>query len=120
MDPQHPGLTRNLDLNYAQSLGLEVQAQKPLWEQNTLTIGGDYRHDLDIVLCNVDVEPPATYLNTHQSPDIVGVYRQDEFALRTNLLLNAGVRYTSFSAFGDTINPRAALIYHPLPSNTLK
>jgi outer membrane receptor protein involved in Fe transport len=49
-----------------------------------------------------------------------GVFAQAEVALMTNLLLNAGVRYDHFETFGDTVNPRLALIYSPTHSTTLK
>ena len=120
MDPANPGLTQNRDFNYAQSLGLEVQAQKTLWEKNTLTLGVDYQHDLDIVLRNVDLNPPVTYLDSDHMPDRVGLYVQDEWAICTNLSVNAGARYDYYTTFGDTINPRVGLIYQPLPATTLK
>jgi len=40
-------------------------------------------------------------------------YAQDEIHLRSNLILNLGIRYDRYSLFGGTTNPRAALIYNP-------
>jgi iron complex outermembrane receptor protein len=36
------------------------------------------------------------------------------------LILNAGVRHDDFETFGDTTNPRAALIYSPVEKTTIK
>jgi iron complex outermembrane receptor protein len=50
----------------------------------------------------------------------VGAYLQDEWSIRTNLLLNAGVRFDHYTSFGETVNPRAGLIYSPWPTTTFK
>jgi outer membrane receptor for ferrienterochelin and colicins len=36
------------------------------------------------------------------------------------LILNAGGRYDNYSSFGDTINPRVAVIYSPWQTTTIK
>jgi len=43
---------------------------------------------------------------------VVGAYIQDQFDLQDDLRLTAGLRYDSYSDFGDTVNPRLALLYH--------
>lgn len=47
-----------------------------------------------------------------KSRRILGLYLQDQFEIRENLRLTTGVRYDDYSDFGDTINPRLALLYH--------
>ncbi len=47
-------------------------------------------------------------------------YGQGEALILTNLILNAGVRYDNFDAFGQTVNPRLALIYSPWQPTTFK
>jgi iron complex outermembrane receptor protein len=51
---------------------------------------------------------------------VSAVYLQDEFAIRKNLLLSAGLRYDHYSTFGGTVNPRVALIYSPVENTALK
>jgi outer membrane receptor for ferrienterochelin and colicins len=119
-DPLNPGITLNNDYGRADWVGTEWQLTKVLLDQHRVTGGVEYRRDISITQKNYDVAPPAIYVDSKNSGDIVGVYLQDEYSIRTNLVLNAGARYDYFSAFGSTINPRAALIYSPVDETTLK
>src|SRR5204862_6755522 len=49
-----------------------------------------------------------------------GVYLQGDFAVLTNLHLNAGARYDQYGDFDPTFNPRVALIYDPIKGSTFK
>ncbi len=49
-----------------------------------------------------------------------GVYMQDEWKLPHQINLTAGVRYDHYSDFGDTVNPRAALVWSFLDNAELK
>jgi len=121
LDPQFPGrITSNRDLANARSLSTEWQVGKTLWERHRLTAGFEYRAHLRLELENFDVAPAAKYLDSHSSGDSYALFLQDEFSLRTNLVLSAGARYDYFSTFGGTFNPRAALIYSPVPASTFK
>lgn len=116
-----PGPTvMNRDLNQAQWLGTEVMISKVLWERQRLTLGGEFREDFQLDLANFDIDPPQSYLHSHQTISAIGIYAQDEISLLTNLVLNAGIRYDQFSSFGDTVNPRGALIYRPWDETTFK
>jgi len=64
--------------------------------------------------------PPVSFVHANLTADTVGVYVQDEYRLFHDLLLNAGARYDYFSSFGDTLNPRAAIIYKPWTDSTFK
>ncbi len=46
--------------------------------------------------------------------------RRMRYSILNNLILNAGARYDYFSTFGDTLNPRAALIYKPWTNSVFK
>jgi iron complex outermembrane receptor protein len=120
-DPPDPdAVVFNEDLALAHFWGGEVQASKALGEKHQLTFGGEFRDDWEVRQRNRDREPPFTYGDVRSDGDNFGLYAQDEFALRTNLLLTAGVRYDHFPTFHGTVNPRAGLIYSPVPPTTLK
>jgi iron complex outermembrane receptor protein len=55
-----------------------------------------------------------------RSSTVAAVYVQDEFSIRKNLLLSAGLRFDHYSTFGGTLNPRVALIYSPAENTALK
>jgi iron complex outermembrane receptor protein len=48
------------------------------------------------------------------------MFFQDELRVREDLLLTGGVRYDHYPSFGGTVNPRLALIYHPLDQTNFK
>jgi iron complex outermembrane receptor protein len=66
------------------------------------------------------VSPFASYTDTKNNSDNYGLYTQAEIKLAHNLSLNAGVRYDHFPTFGESINPRAGLIYNPWKETTFK
>jgi outer membrane receptor for ferrienterochelin and colicins len=120
-DPAYPGqISLNRDVDRSESAGTELQVSKTFFEQHRLTAGTEYRHDFTLSFLNFDEQPRVTYQNIDLTQDTIGVYLQDEYAIRYNLILNAGFRYDHFSSFGDTENPRAALIYTPWTNSTLK
>lgn len=113
-------ITINRDLNQGEWVGGEILLSKTLWERQRLTLGTEIRDDFDLSLSNFDVDPPVNYLQSHRQEWSVAVYGEDEIRILTNLTLNVGVRYDRFSTFGDTVNPRAALLYRPWSSSTFK
>jgi outer membrane receptor for ferrienterochelin and colicins len=116
-----PGQTVfNHDVGTANWLDGEVQLTKRLFEQHLLTLGGEFRYDLELRQRSFDVAPSLVTADVKSHNDNFGLYAQDEFSIRTNLILNAGVRLDYFESFGDTVNPRAAIIYSPLDDMTFK
>jgi outer membrane receptor for ferrienterochelin and colicins len=120
-DPLYSGaITLNRDADKSESAGGELQVSKTFAEKHRLTAGAEYRHDFTLHLRNFDESPPAPVADTDLTADTVGVYTQGELGILDQLMLNAGVRYDYFSTFGDTVNPRAALIYNPWTNTTFK
>jgi outer membrane receptor for ferrienterochelin and colicins len=88
-----------------------------LFEKHKITVGteitNNLRQDQGNYIDNVFTPDPASSL-------IWAFYGQDEFAIRHDLTLSAGVRYDHYSNFGGTTNPRLGLIYRPFHPTTLK
>jgi iron complex outermembrane receptor protein len=99
---------------------LDVSLAKTLWDTHRVTVGGEWRHDFELLQQNWDAVPYTSYLDSNESADNFGLYAQDEWSLRTNLIVSAGVRYDHYSAFEDTVNPRAAVICSPWTETTFK
>ncbi len=110
----------NLDLAVATSAGADLSVSKTFWDSHRLTAGGEWRHDFELLQQNWDVDPFEEYLDSNESSDLLGLFLQDEWSIRKNLILNAGLRYDHYSVFGDTLNPRAGLIYSPWEPTAFK
>ncbi len=54
------------------------------------------------------------------SRDIFGVYAQYQANILDELLLTTGIRYDDYSDFGDSLNPRFALVYNGYNDTALK
>jgi len=58
--------------------------------------------------------------NRNVTRDIFAAYLQDEWEIRKDLNLTAGVRYDHYSDFGDTTNPRLGIVWSFLENADLK
>ncbi|HYG23558.1 MAG TPA: TonB-dependent receptor [Verrucomicrobiae bacterium] len=112
--------TVNFDLDRSQSFGGEIQVSREIYDKHLLTLGAEARYDFDLTLINRDLAPAATYLNTQQDGYFAGLFLQDEFRILPELTLTAGLRYDYYAVGGETLNPRAALIYRPWDPGTWK
>jgi iron complex outermembrane receptor protein len=52
--------------------------------------------------------------------DVYYLSLQDEWSLAADWDLTAGIRYDDYSDFGNTVNPRLALVWHPAYNMTTK
>ncbi|MEZ5673147.1 MAG: TonB-dependent receptor [Thiotrichaceae bacterium] len=55
--------------------------------------------------------PPEIKLNPETSRDIIGLYLQDKYQISQQVNLTLGARYDHYSDFGQTFNPRVAVVY---------
>jgi iron complex outermembrane receptor protein len=114
----YPDPLLNREVQVGEWWGAEAHVSKKLFDRHTFTFGAEYRDDFrqDRANFNDDV----LNIEQHGSRESYGVYLQTEIALTTNLFLNAGGRYDWYSTFGDTLNPRIALMLHPWESSSFK
>ncbi len=115
VDVEDQGLNR--DESYGQMIGAEAQLSQQ-WHAHMLTFGAEWRDHLRQDVLNFDVAPYQSLQDEEHTGMDGGVYGQGEFAIRTNLLASAGVRFDYYDSFGGTANPRLGLIYSPwTPTN---
>ena len=114
-----PPFTLNVDRTQGDWWGAETQLTGERGRHHFVA-GVEFRHNYRQDRQNVDRDPFLVYFDEHRSSTIWGVYLQDEVRLFEQLALNVGVRYDDYSTFGDTINPRVALIYTPRDDTAFK
>ena len=122
-----PGVTGGTEMNkdgaFGQWVTMQAQLTQELFERNRLIFGAELRDDMEQHQFNYDQFQDGSRrsnLDDHRSGRNFAIFAQGEFALLTNLVLNAGVRYDDYASFGHTINPRVGLIYSPWEKTTFK
>jgi len=110
----------NYDTASALWFGASVQAVYTGWARHKLVVGFDAQRDTRRDLSNYDVDPYALYLDSRSTNTHLGPFIEDEFAIRDDLRLNAGLRYDYTSVGDSNTSPRLALIYAPTAGTTLK
>lgn len=109
------------DYAYGRAFNNEFKLTKRLFDRHTLTVGTEMRQNLRQDQGNRDTAiPPSPYYSDHRKTRNNGVYGQVEWAVSKNLMVNAGLRWDHFGSFGDTTNPRVAVIYNPSETTTIK
>lgn len=110
----------NVTEDVGQWWGTELSVTKTLFELHKVVVGAEFRDNFNQELVNFDTDPTVLFTDVHEDSDILAFYFQDQYEIFDNLILNAGFRYDRYSTFGDTTNPRAAIIYNPLSKTILK
>jgi len=110
----------NKDIRIGEWWGAEAQATATLWEKHHLALGVEYRDEFRQLWRNYDDVPNPIITDHPGSAYNYGAFLQADFAVLTNLHVSAGARGDQYGHLDPTANPRAALIYNPLPKSTLK
>jgi len=108
--------------------GGELKLTRHFGAKDRIIIGTEYRDNFRQSQSNLLwYQPPTSptmstipFVNYDQGSHLWGVYGQGEFQLAKNVMLNAGVRTDWYNVFGNTTNPRVALIFTPRKTTTLK
>jgi len=115
-----PPFVENKDVTRSTWWGTELNASKRLLEKHQLTLGLDYRDNFQQDQENFDAVPFFQILDDRRQSKVWALYAQDEFRLRKDIIVNAGLRLDHYNTFGATTNPRFAVIYMPHEKTSLK
>lgn len=116
----YPPVTANRDIGSGRWIGSELQWVSTALQRHKISWGVDYRRDLDITQRNMDLGSDARYLDKSSTGDVLGIYLQDEVALRSDLVLHAGLRWGKHSDSKGSLHPRLGLVYLVGPATALK
>jgi outer membrane receptor for ferrienterochelin and colicins len=120
LDPAAQTPVLNEDFARGEWLGFEVNVSKRLFRKHRVTVGTEDRFNLKEIQGNYDLQPYTLYLFDKRSSTVPAVYAEDEFSIRKNLILSAGLRYDRYYSFGGTLNPRLALVFSPAENTAIK
>jgi len=112
-----PFIVINKDVFRGEWWDAEFRVGKQLLDKHRILFGGEYRNNFRQDQKNYDLD---VYLNSQESSESWALFAQDEFRISGRLILNLGVRYDHYDTFGDTVNPRLALIYNLRDETSLK
>ena len=98
--------------------GIEAQCLWDIYHFNRVIFGVEYRENTndDIVMW----DEYETYLDVNNPYNILSFYLQDEYQITSKLSAILGIRHDEYSSVGSATNPKLAVVYHLLPSTTLK
>ncbi|MGA8531801.1 MAG: TonB-dependent receptor [Acidobacteriaceae bacterium] len=99
-------------------IGTDVTVTQSFGQQK-LTLGSNYEYSLDIRQ-RAGMAGEADAFRSDQSPWMASAYADAELSLGPGVLVHLGGRLDGFSTFGHTVSPRAAVIWSPGESTTLK
>lgn len=103
--------------------GAELHLSKTFLANLLIVAGGEYINNAkqDQVYTKAAFEPaPTTLLEVYQNSTLWALFCQTELKLNDKWIINAGVRYDDYQTFGNTTNPRAAIIFKPITNTTFK
>lgn len=107
------------------TFGGEIEVDWAPVERNHVIAGASYEDMHQYGVKNMANFDPMTYAhigsvqevanwNKNETRQIWAFYLQDEWQMQERLNLTLGVRYDRYSDFGDTLNPRAGLVWNLL------
>jgi outer membrane receptor protein involved in Fe transport len=115
-----PPLTVNTDVVRGRWWGSELKLFSQSINRHKLVLGAEYEQNLRRDQVNFDQDPFLLHLDDHHRGSHYGIYAQDEFSLREDLLLSAGLRYDRSSGFDAVTSPRLGLIYRANEATAVK
>jgi outer membrane receptor for ferrienterochelin and colicins len=114
-----PQLVLNQDRSIGEWWGSELKLNRRFLDSHNVTAGVEYRNNFRQDLFNGDRNPPSVTLDDERDSWNSAVFLQDEITLHPDWILSAGLRHDYYNSFGDSTNPRVALI-HTRGASTFK
>ena len=114
----------NKDEGSSKQWGGELRYSMDILPELAITTGFEYMNIYELHQGNYDSQPNYSLAldtgNDANAYHTIAYYGQGEYDLLDNLHLIAGLRLDDYSIFSEQLSPRAALLYSPRLSTTLK
>ena len=111
----------HFDRTTSQWSGLEARLVSTQIDRHKVIAGVEYQNNFQQDQLNYDLTPPhAVFTRALNHTYRAGIYAQDEYTVRDDLIFNIGLRDDYYSTFGNTLNPRIGAIYKPDYDTALK
>jgi len=115
---EYPYSVDSYDATDAKVVESDLQFRWDIVFNNRLIVGAELRHN---TVANYRLwDMNTTYYDSDFPYDVLSVYLQDEYQLSENLLITLGLRQDKSSINGTSTTTRAAIVYNPFKSSTLK
>jgi outer membrane receptor for ferrienterochelin and colicins len=115
-----PPYTLNYDAANGTWWDFQGDASRVFFRRHKVTLGTEFRQDLRQEQVNYDIQPYHLYLDSQRSAWIAALYLQDEYSLRKNLALVAGLRGDNHEKYEIMLSPRFGIVFNPGPSTDIK
>lgn len=116
-DETGPELVVNKDRDDGRWVLGEIQYLRTWFDAHKLNLGAEIRRNFRQDQRNFDRE---VYLDSDESSTVWALFAQDEWRIRDDLRLSAGVRHDHYSTYGNSTSPRLALVWNPAEKTALK
>lgn len=110
----------NTDSGRARWWGAEAGVSRTFFNCFRFALGTEVRQSVDLRQRNYDASPFTSYLDVTSDQAVFGAYADGHWEIAKSLSLSLGARWDRYDTFGDTVNPRAALVWKPREGTTLK
>ncbi|HYA97888.1 MAG TPA: TonB-dependent receptor [Methylomirabilota bacterium] len=115
-----PPFTENYDAASGTWWDFQADAARTFYQRHKVTVGMEFRQDLQQQQLNYDIQPYKLYLDDHRSAWLWALYVQDEFSIRKNLSVVAGFRADWHQKYSNTLSPRFGLLFTPWRDTAIK
>ena len=110
----------NNDSARAHWWGAEAGGSRTFFNCFRFSLGAEMRHGAGMGLRNYDERPFTPYLDVASDQTVLGTFADGRWEIAKSLSLSGGVRLDHYDTFGNTVNPRMALIWKPREGTVLK
>ena len=115
-----PPFTQNNDEAYGSWVDFEGDASRVFFDRHNVTLGTELRQDIQMKQWNYNVQPYLLNLRADRSARDWAVYFQDEYFIRKNFALLAGLRSDWHDKLKTKLSPRVGLLFMATPSTDIK